>query len=471
MLIDARPWTRPAPIGPPSALHATLEAAGVLLVLWAPLAATAHALHPAVIGQGLLFVGPVAAAWLTWRARTASWRPHAAAALALAVFAGTTGAALFEGDVVTRWNPRQLSLALPLGLVTLLAAAATRLALALWQRWSRARRQRLVWALTHGQLAAIGVVCVLLLVRHGIRLSDHVAVRSIATEGLAQVVGWCVLVLLPTAILGALLALIGLATVLPLAVIVSHLALRAAAPGRTARLAHDVRTPLLAVRSALASARCATSRSTDADDGVLLSGALLGTVERQLGRAEALLGELDAPDVRQTPAARALPLDARADGASGRPAESFDAVGTTHAVVRDLRALAWRRDRVELSYAAPSGPIRLAGQALWLERALSNVIDNGSRHAGPGGLVRVTLHVDQRVLRIDVDDTGPGLGPARAAQALRAGVRGPSGGRSGLGLAIVRESLGQLAGRLRVGAAPGGGCRVGFTIERPRHGA
>lgn len=106
-----------------------------------------------------------------------------------------------------------------------------------------------------------------------------------------------------------------------------------------------------------------------------------------------------------------------------------------------------------------------------VERVLVNLLENAREHAG--GAVAVTVRLQGDVVRLGVEDAGPGVPPAdrqlifeRFARGRRAGSRGDTLG-SGLGLALVAEHVRLMGGRVWVegrGGAPGA-C---FVVELPR---
>jgi signal transduction histidine kinase len=103
-----------------------------------------------------------------------------------------------------------------------------------------------------------------------------------------------------------------------------------------------------------------------------------------------------------------------------------------------------------------------------LERVVSNLVDNADAYAG--GAVRIEAGAVDGILRISVDDAGPGV-PLEEREAIfermhRGNAARTSGARgSGLGLALAAEHLRLQGGTLKVGDAPGGGAR--FVIELP----
>ncbi|CAM3755890.1 ATP-binding protein [Paracidovorax anthurii] len=102
-----------------------------------------------------------------------------------------------------------------------------------------------------------------------------------------------------------------------------------------------------------------------------------------------------------------------------------------------------------------------------LKRALANLIDNSARY----GRVQVQMALSaNRVLRIEVNDEGPGIPPDQIEQAFQPFSRlemarsGETGG-FGLGLAIARSCVRAHGGELRLHNRPEGGLRA--VVELP----
>jgi two-component system sensor histidine kinase AdeS len=75
-----------------------------------------------------------------------------------------------------------------------------------------------------------------------------------------------------------------------------------------------------------------------------------------------------------------------------------------------------------------------------IRQALSALLDNAIHHAEPGALC-LRLRIETQVVRLQLEDKGPGI-PIDLAEgvfdAFRRGVKPRLGGGSGLGLAVVR---------------------------------
>lgn len=99
--------------------------------------------------------------------------------------------------------------------------------------------------------------------------------------------------------------------------------------------------------------------------------------------------------------------------------------------------------QMDLGYEGPEEPVFVDGNPVMLREMLSNVIDNAIRYTPAGGriTVRVEPRRDAERVRIEVEDTGPGIAPAERPKVIERFYRilGREGDGSGLGLAIVRE--------------------------------
>ncbi len=208
----------------------------------------------------------------------------------------------------------------------------------------------------------------------------------------------------------------------------------------TADAAHEIRTPLAAIRGHLelllgdvdAAAQSALS-------GVLEEVERLGRIVNQL----LLLEKLEAsPEV-----ATRVRLDL------GELARDL---------VDHLRVLADERG-IELSCAWTPTPV--LGDPEKLRQLFLNLIDNAFRHTPPGGRVQVRVERDGETARAVVRDTGPGIEAERLERIFDrfASDRSRAAAGSGLGLPIARAIARAHGGELRA-ASPGG---AELTVELP----
>jgi signal transduction histidine kinase len=108
------------------------------------------------------------------------------------------------------------------------------------------------------------------------------------------------------------------------------------------------------------------------------------------------------------------------------------------------------------------------GDEVLLRQALSNLVRNGVEAASGAGRephVRVIGAVDDDVVRVTVEDNGPGIPQAQIAKLFRPFVTTKPNG-TGLGLAIVQKVVVSHNGRISAGNHAGGGAQ--FRLQLPR---
>jgi signal transduction histidine kinase len=174
-------------------------------------------------------------------------------------------------------------------------------------------------------------------------------------------------------------------------------------------------------------------------------------------------------------------LHARGEQRSVRSAPQWTDVG---ALVRDAVNL------VETQAQARSARIVITGTAVngtedagaWVDAAavrqiVINFVENALKFGPDGQTVTVTLDIDGSaapgdagdLLRLTVDDEGPGIPAADRDRIWQPFVRLAEGGSSpagtGLGLSVVRQLVAELGGRWSVFNVPGHGAR--FRVEVP----
>jgi two-component system sensor histidine kinase KdpD len=216
---------------------------------------------------------------------------------------------------------------------------------------------------------------------------------------------------------------VALAVLLVTSVVVSQLAIAAADAqalrrsdtAKTAILhavSHDLRSPLTAIRAASDGLESPTLHLDERDRAELLE-----TIRLETSRLERLVGNLldlsrlEAGAAQPQP--QLWPVDELVSGA-------LDSLGTDAA-----------RVSVRSEEALP--PVRV--DAVQLERALANVLENALRLSSPTDRVDVTVSASNDEVFVRVDDRGPGLAHEDLGRIFEP-VEGRSG--TGLGLAIAR---------------------------------
>lgn len=102
-----------------------------------------------------------------------------------------------------------------------------------------------------------------------------------------------------------------------------------------------------------------------------------------------------------------------------------------------------------------------------VRQILINLLSNAVRHSPPEDTVRVVLRVEDRRVRFEVIDHGPGIPASEQGRIFEAFQRATSDERgTGLGLTLSRQLALLLGGDLRVLSQVGAGAT--FTLEIPR---
>jgi signal transduction histidine kinase len=147
-------------------------------------------------------------------------------------------------------------------------------------------------------------------------------------------------------------------------------------------------------------------------------------------------------------------------------------VGTVSDVLPVVYALARTMEKLHLGRGiaidvdAPA-EVTFRGEQQDLEEMIGNLVDNACKWAQARVSVEIVREVTQtgQMVRIVVDDDGPGLTAGQREQVARRGRRlDETKPGSGLGLSIVVELAGLYGGSLTLGSAPIGGLRAELVL-------
>lgn len=203
-----------------------------------------------------------------------------------------------------------------------------------------------------------------------------------------------------------------------------------------ADVSHELRSPL----QTLSTAAEVLDRRRDALD--LRSAAAVGLMTKEVARFQQLVTDL-------------LEL------AKGDRAPTLAPVDVSAL----LRAVCAERD----TPVEADGALVVQADPRRLRQVVVNLLDNADRHGG-GAIAARAVRCDG-VVRLEVDDDGPGVPEAerslifdRFGRGRISGTRGSSEG-TGLGLALVAQHVAAHGGRVVVTDRPGGGAR--FCVELP----
>ncbi len=125
-------------------------------------------------------------------------------------------------------------------------------------------------------------------------------------------------------------------------------------------------------------------------------------------------------------------------------------------------------------------PPMLLGDDQRLAQVITNLLANAVKFTDEGGMVRLAARLESEeegicVLRIDVSDTGIGIGEEQQARLFDSFEQADNGisrtfGGTGLGLAISRRIVEMMGGRIWLESEPGKGSTFSFTARFARGG-
>lgn len=221
----------------------------------------------------------------------------------------------------------------------------------------------------------------------------------------------------------------------------------AALTNYSAEMAHEIRTPLHAMRQQL---EVALGRARTADEYRDVLGSSLEELERLRRMADDMLFLARAEDPRAVVSRDELHVADELDSV----AEFMDGVAAERGVSL---------------VAETSGHLILRGDRTLVRRALVNLVANAVAHTPHGGSVTLRAARTADGVSVVVDDTGKGLSTEDADRAFDRYFRGVDGGRpggAGLGLAIVRGIMRLHGGTADLSSQVGRGTTA--TLHFPR---
>jgi len=212
-----------------------------------------------------------------------------------------------------------------------------------------------------------------------------------------------------------------------------------------ALLAHDLRTPLAAMR---------------------LTAELIGTGPLEHSQKEQLsilIRSIDALTQMTGELVAAVDPAVETDGAPGCIADIVREVADLFRIAASAKGLAFN-----VSIAGSLGDVWII-KAGMLRRVITSLIDNAVKYTASGGIHVELAGAGPDRIRISVTDSGPGIDPDDRIRLFRPFVRGrhgrEAGPGTGLGLWGTDQMVRNMNGRLAFSAPEGGGSR--FDVEIP----
>jgi signal transduction histidine kinase/HAMP domain-containing protein len=208
--------------------------------------------------------------------------------------------------------------------------------------------------------------------------------------------------------------------------------------------AHELRTPLTTIIGAV------EVLQSGAKDDPVQRDRFLGHIEREAGRLARL--------------ARAMLTLARAHSGQEQPrAEPVELAPLLYEIADGLRP----RPQVVVEVECRNGLAARVNRDL-LEQALRNLAENAAKHTLRGHVV-LRAFGEGATVALEVEDTGPGISAEVQRHVFDRFYRGERDAEGfGLGLAIVRESVRTIGGRVELESSPDEGTLVRVVLEGAR---
>ncbi len=216
-----------------------------------------------------------------------------------------------------------------------------------------------------------------------------------------------------------------------------------------ANVSHELRTPVSVIRA----------NAETLLDGAMEDRERAGVFLAGIHRSATRLGRLiaDLLDLSRIEA--------------GRYALNVAPVVVADAVQSACEAVAGRAEERRVTvHAEIDGRLCAAADATGLEQVLFNLLENAVKYAPEGGRITARALAVGPMVRLEVEDDGPGIAPHHRDRVFERFYRVDAGrsrelGGTGLGLSIVKHLLEQMHGRVGVEAAPERGSI--FWLELP----
>jgi len=205
----------------------------------------------------------------------------------------------------------------------------------------------------------------------------------------------------------------------------------------TNSLAHDLRSPLMAIRGKLELALLADHESS-------LTDPVASALEEVDRLSDFLTKSLDVAEANANALhLRRAPLDL--DDLLRSMVDLYEPSFTERGLKVLLRS---------------SSALMVSADTSLLHRVLANLLDNALKHLPPGTTVSIQLQEEREFGRLEMEDDGPGFPPEVIEHPFEKYVKGSRSTGKGLGLAFAEAVVRAHGGQIRAFNGPRGGARI-----------
>jgi signal transduction histidine kinase len=222
-----------------------------------------------------------------------------------------------------------------------------------------------------------------------------------------------------------------------------------------ANAAHELKTPIAVLKSTL---QLALQRPRDADEYRQQLEQALEDVGRLETLTHSLLRLARAEQMQHGPQRSSLPL--------------VDVAATCEQTAERWRPVAETKS-VSINVKAPQA-VQIYGEADDLELIWSNLLDNAIRYSPKGAEIRVCVSRDDGLIRVDVEDEGPGISEQELDRIFRRfhrvdAARSRETGGYGLGLAITKAMVEAYGGTIVAANLRPSGTTFSVSLPDEKH--
>ena len=209
----------------------------------------------------------------------------------------------------------------------------------------------------------------------------------------------------------------------------------------TGSLAHDLRSPLTAVRAKLEMSLTAGASDEESES-------IVSAIEDMDRLTEFLDKSLDVAEAK----ANALRLN--------RIPIDFDEL-LRNMIDLYEPCMSDKGLRIKLCSA---GPLQIAADAAQLHRMVANLFDNELKHVPASCTVTITLRASGDAALLILEDNGPGFAPEISSRLFESHVKGRNSNGHGLGLAFVEAVVRAHGGTVEASNRAEGGARLSIVL-------
>lgn len=217
-------------------------------------------------------------------------------------------------------------------------------------------------------------------------------------------------------------------------------------------ISHELRTPVAVIRGHL--------EAWEAEEDQHKAANRLKILNREVRRLQGMIDELFllATQDEMNREEEALPL------------EEVNVKELLKEVHEAFAPIAWNERQISIEKSLEVDDLQIQAHEVRLRQILHNLVRNALRHTPEGGLILLSATVENENICIDVIDTGSGIPAEELPHVFERYYRGRVvDGRyqgSGIGLALVKEWITEMGGRIEITSEVGKGTQVRLIFLR-----